>query len=111
MGDGPWPFYFTPLAAMLTCRPRPLPPPPHCAATGLQTFFGRAAALLGQADQVANIQKVRLPMGGMWLGRLGAGKGLLDWRASLASSGRDGAAGAFCCVSAAVLVLVCVNRR
>lgn len=32
----------------------------HCVvyATGMNTFFGRAAALLGQADQVANIQKI-----------------------------------------------------
>ena len=42
---------------------------PHFA--GLQTFFGRAAALLGQADQVANIQKVMTKIGAVCLITIG----------------------------------------
>jgi H+-transporting ATPase len=37
----------------------------------MQTFFGRAAALLGQADQVANIQKVMTKIGAMCLITIG----------------------------------------
>jgi len=45
----------------------------HCVvyATGLDTFFGRAAALLGQSDNVANIQKIMTKIGAMCLVTIG----------------------------------------
>ena len=69
----------------------PLPPPPptplpipcagstikqgerHCVvyATGMDTFFGRAAALLGQVNSVANIQKVMTRIGACCLVTIG----------------------------------------
>ncbi|MEK9599921.1 MAG: HAD-IC family P-type ATPase, partial [Pontimonas sp.] len=45
----------------------------HCVvyATGLDTFFGRAAALLGQSENVANIQKIMTKIGAMCLVTIG----------------------------------------
>ncbi|KAL4418761.1 hypothetical protein ABPG77_005772 [Micractinium sp. CCAP 211/92] len=45
----------------------------HCVvyATGMQTFFGRAAALLGSANQEANLQKVMTRIGAMCLITIG----------------------------------------
>lgn len=45
----------------------------HCVvyATGMQTFFGRAAALLGQTDNVANIQKIMTRIGAFCLVTIG----------------------------------------
>lgn len=45
----------------------------HCVvyATGMQTFFGRAAALLGSANQEANLQKVMTRIGAMCLVTIG----------------------------------------
>lgn len=45
----------------------------HCVvyATGMDTFFGRAAALLGETDNVANIQKIMTKIGAMCLLTIG----------------------------------------
>ena len=45
----------------------------HCVvyATGLDTFFGRAAALLGASENVANIQKIMTKIGAMCLVTIG----------------------------------------
>jgi H+-transporting ATPase len=45
----------------------------HCVvyATGLDTFFGRAAALLGASENVANIQKIMTNIGAMCLLTIG----------------------------------------
>ncbi|PSC74572.1 plasma-membrane proton-efflux P-type ATPase [Micractinium conductrix] len=45
----------------------------HCVvyATGMQTFFGRAAALLGSANQEANLQKVMTRIGALCLVTIG----------------------------------------
>ena len=40
-------------------------------ATGLQTFFGRAASLLGSANSVANIQKIMTRIGAVCLVTIG----------------------------------------
>lgn len=45
----------------------------HCVvyATGMNTFFGRAAALLGATENVANLQKIMTKIGGMCLFTIG----------------------------------------